>query len=68
MRASKVKLDEFKNNLSSVTNEKLMVGFREQVKKELQRQCLEIELEIAKQYAATDWRLWQKFGTSDVIC
>ena len=55
-------------NQSLGSNEKLMAGFRLSVKKELLRQCLEIELEIAKQYAATDWRLWQQFGTSDKIC
>ena len=50
------------------SNEKLMIGFRLAVKKELQRQCLEIELEIAKQYAASDYRLCLVRGRGDVIC
>ena len=50
------------------TNEKLMAGFRLSVQKELLRQCLEIELEIAKRYAASDHRLCQEYGNGEVIC
>ena len=65
-----MKIEEIKNRLqqSANANHKLMHGFRAAVKKELVRQCLEIELEIAKRYAASDHRLWREYGRGDVIC
>ena len=56
------------NKQSAVANEKLMRNFRKLLKKQLLRQCLEFELEIAKRYAASDHRLWREYGRGDVIC